>query len=203
MSIKRALSIAGTIKGILGISEFEKAVSGMKSSNKTDGGETARTISYLLNWMQDNKDVLVFATANDVRDLESEQFRIGRFSYIHFVDLPRGEDREEIFKVHISKRALAPDRFDLIKLVEKSKDFSGAEIEGAVKDGVLEAFIDGDREAETKDILKAVDCITPTAQMMSEKIEEIRKWARNNIKGVGAANSNTALVGDNTRAIEI
>ena len=46
MSIKRALNIAGTIKGILGISEFEKAVSGMKSSNKTDGGETARTISY-------------------------------------------------------------------------------------------------------------------------------------------------------------
>jgi hypothetical protein len=42
MSIKRALNIAGTIKGILGISEFEKAVSGMKSSNKTDGGETAR-----------------------------------------------------------------------------------------------------------------------------------------------------------------
>ena len=140
----------------------------MKSSGKTDGGETARTISYLLNWMQDNRDVLVFATANDVRDLESEQFRIGRFSYIHFVDLPLAEDREEIFKVHLSKRTLAPDRFDLIKLVEKSKDFSGAEIEGAVKDGVLEAFIDGDRAGETKDVLKAIDGITPTAQMMSE-----------------------------------
>ena len=195
MSIKRALSIAGTIKGILGISEFEKAVSGMKSSGKTDGGETARTISYLLNWMQDNKDVLVFATANDVRELESEQFRIGRFSYIHFVDLPQPEDRLEIFKVHLSKRALQSDRFDLIKLVEKSKDFSGAEIEGAVKDGVLEAFIDGDRAAETKDILKAIGGITPTAQMMSEKIEEIRKWARNNIKGVGAAVNHSALTG--------
>lgn len=203
MSIKRALNIAGTIKGILGISEFEKAVSGMKSSNKTDGGETARTISYLLNWMQNNRDVLVFATANDVRDLESEQFRIGRFSYIHFVDLPNDTDREEIFKVHLNKRALEPDCFDLVKLVEKSKDFSGAEIEGAVKDGVLEAFIDGNREAETKDILKAVEGITPTAVMMSDKIEEIRKWARNNIKGVGAANNNSALVADNTRAIEI
>lgn len=187
MSIKRALNIAGTIKGILGISEFEKAVSGMKSSNKTDGGETARTISYLLNWMQDNRDVLVFATANDVRELESEQFRIGRFSYIHFVDLPRDEDRLEIFKVHLLKRELVPDDFGLDKLVDKSKDFSGAEIEGAVKDGVLEAFIDGDRAAETRDIIKAIDGITPTAQMMSEKIEEIRKWARNNIKGINSA----------------
>jgi hypothetical protein len=204
MSIKRALSIAATIKGILGISEFEKAVSGMKSSGKTDGGETARTISYLLNWMQDNKDVLVFATANDVRELESEQFRIGRFSYIHFVDLPTAEDRREIFKVHLRKRMLESDKFDLEKLVEKSKDFSGAEIEGAVGDGVLEAFIDGDREAETKDIAKAVDGITPTAHMMSEKIEEIRKWARNNIKGIAAASdNNSSLAGSHQRTIEL
>ncbi|MBX3290056.1 MAG: AAA family ATPase [Acidobacteria bacterium] len=196
MSIKRALSIAGTIKGILGISEFEKAVSGMKSSNKTDGGETARTISYLLNWMQDNKDVLVFATANDVRELESEQFRIGRFSYIDFVDLPNPEDRTEIFKVHLNKRELNPEQFDIDKLVDRSKDFSGAEIEGAVKNGVLEAFIDGDRSAETRDILTAIEGITPTAQMMSEKIEEIRKWARNNIKGAGGRTNNPAIVGN-------
>ncbi len=195
MSIKRALSIAATIKGILGISEFEKAVSGMKSSNKTDGGETARTISYLLNWMQDNRDVLVFATANDVRELESEQFRIGRFSYIHFVDLPDDTDRQEIFRVHLNKRELCPEAFDLDKLVERSKDFSGAEIEGAVKDGVLEAFIDGDRQAETRDILKSVERMTPTAQMMSEKIEEIRKWARNNIKGVGMRSDASLLSG--------
>jgi len=48
-------------------------------------------------------------------------------------------------------------------------DFSGAEIEGCGKDGVLEAFIDGDRSAETRDLLKAVETITPTAQMMSER----------------------------------
>ena len=187
ISIKRALSIAQTVKGILGISEFEKAVSGMKSSGKTDGGETARTISYLLNWMQDNRDVLVFATANDVRDLESEQFRIGRFSYIHFVDLPTKEDRQEIFRVHLSKRALKPEDFDLDVLAEKSEQFSGAEIEGAVKDAVLEAFIDGNRAAQTKDVVAAIGTISPTAEMMKTKIDEIREWAKNNIKGSRAA----------------
>ena len=183
ISIKRALSIATTVKGILGISEFEKAVSGMKSSNKTDGGETARTISYLLNWMQDNRDVLVFATANDVRDLESEQFRIGRFSYIHFVDLPTKEDRQEIFRVHLNKRALKAEDFDLDVLAEKAEQFSGAEIEGAVKDAVLDAFIDGNRAANTKDVIGAIGTITPTAEMMKTKIDEIREWAKNNIKG--------------------
>jgi SpoVK/Ycf46/Vps4 family AAA+-type ATPase len=183
ISIKRALSIATTVKGILGISEFEKAVSGMKSSGKTDGGETARTIFYLLNWMQENRDVLVFATANDVRDLESEQFRIGRFSYIHFVDLPTRDDRQDIFRVHLAKRALAADNFDLDVLAAKSEQFSGAEIEGAVGDEVLEAFIDGNREACTKDVITAIGGITPTAEMMKSKIDEIREWAKNNIKG--------------------
>jgi SpoVK/Ycf46/Vps4 family AAA+-type ATPase len=154
----------------------------MKSSGKTDGGETARTISYLLNWMQDNRDVLVFATANDVRDLESEQFRIGRFSYIHFVDLPTEEDRQEIFRVHLSKRALVPEDFDLDVLAAKAEQFSGAEIEGAVKDAVLEAFIDGNRAAGTKDVIAATERITPTAEMMKPKIDEIRDWAKKNIK---------------------
>jgi hypothetical protein len=204
ISIKRALSIATTVKGILGISEFEKAVSGMKSSGKTDGGETARTISYLLNWMQDNKEVLVFATANDVRDLESEQFRIGRFSYIHFVDLPTKEDRQEIFRVHLEKRALVPDDFDLDVLADKSEQFSGAEIEGAVKDAVLEAFIDGNREACTKDVISAIGSITPTAEMMKSKIDEIREWAKNNIKGSRSAPvAGQAANGSGARVLEI
>ena len=109
----------------------------MNSSNKTDGGETARTISYLLNWMQDKRDAPVFATANDVRDLEPEQFRIGRFSYIHFVDLPTNEDRQGIFHGHLAIRALKPDDFDLDVLADKSEQFSGAEIEGAVAVSVL------------------------------------------------------------------
>lgn len=204
ISIKRALSIATTVKGILGISEFEKAVSGMKSSGKTDGGETARTISYLLNWMQENRDVLVFATANDVRDLESEQFRIGRFSYIHFVDLPTKEDRQEIFRVHLAKRALVPEDFDLDVLAAKAEQFSGAEIEGAVKDAVLEAFIDGNRAAGTKDVLTAIAQLTPTAEMMKSKIDEIREWAKNNIKGspAGTGIGQTALA-TGARVLEI
>jgi hypothetical protein len=50
MAIRRALSIAETLSCVLGISEFEKAVGGLASSNRTDGGETARTIGFLLNW---------------------------------------------------------------------------------------------------------------------------------------------------------
>ena len=62
----------------------------------------------------------------------------------------------------------------------------------------------GDREAETKDIVKAVESITPTAQMMSEKIEEIRKWARKNIKrACSPAINDSALAASHQRTIEL
>ncbi|HMY73644.1 MAG TPA: AAA family ATPase, partial [Blastocatellia bacterium] len=136
MTIKRALAIATTLRGILGISEFEKAVGGLESSARSDGGETARTIAYLLNWMQEQFEVFVIGTANDVRGLAAEQTRQGRFSHIVFVDLPTLDDRREIFRVHLHKRERAPDQFDLDELAEVTDGFSGAEIEAAVKAGL-------------------------------------------------------------------
>ena len=40
---------------------------GLQSSARSDAGETARTIGYLLAWMAEQRDVFVLATANDVR----------------------------------------------------------------------------------------------------------------------------------------
>jgi hypothetical protein len=51
VAMKRALSIATTLKAVLGLSEFEKGVGGLQSSAKSDAGETARTIGALLSWM--------------------------------------------------------------------------------------------------------------------------------------------------------
>jgi hypothetical protein len=66
---------------------------------------------------------------------------------------------------------------------------------------VLEAFIDGNRAACTKDVVAAIGSITPTAEMMKTKIDEIREWAKNNIKGsqtsaatIQSANTNGARV---------
>src|SRR2546421_10628430 len=99
MSIKRALAIATTLKGILGISEFEKAVGGLQSSNRSDGGETARTIAHLLTWMQEQQEVFVVGTANDVRQLAPEQIRQGRFGQGGFGGLPTPGDRAPLCRV--------------------------------------------------------------------------------------------------------
>ena len=192
MSVKRALAIATTVKGILGISEFEKAVGGLQSSNRSDGGETARTIAHLLNWMQEQQDVFVIGTANDVRQLAPEQLRQGRFSQVVFVDLPTAEDRAAIFRVHLAKRGRDPEHFDLAELAAAAEGFSGAEIEAAVKGALLDAFRDGARDVTTADVLGRVRAIRPTSEVKREEIEELRRWAREHlaldaVKGAPAA----------------
>lgn len=181
MSIKRALAIATTLKGILGISEFEKAVGGLQSSNRSDGGETARTIAHLLNWMADQQEVFVIGTANDVRQLAPEQIRQGRFSQVVFVDLPTPEDRADIFRVHLARRGRNPADFDLAALGAASDGHSGAEIEAAVKGALLDAFMDGGRAVTTTDLLRRVRAIRPTSEVKREEIEALRRWAREHL----------------------
>ena len=181
MSIKRALAIATTLKGVLGLSEFEKAVGGLQSSNRTDGGETARTIGHLLSWMQEQQEVFVIATANDVRQLAPEQLRQGRFNQLVFVDLPTLEDRVDIFRVHLVKRGRDPQQFDLEPLAQAAEGFSGAEIEGAVKGALLDAFMDEARAVTTADILRRVRGIRPTSEVKREEIEDLRRWAREHL----------------------
>ena len=181
MSVKRALAIATTLKGILGISEFEKAVGGLQSSARSDGGETARTIAHLLNWMQEQQDVFVIGTANDVRQLAPEQIRQGRFSQVVFVDLPTPEDRAAIFGVHLTKRGRDSQVFDLEQLAQASDGFSGAEIEAAVKGSLLDAFMDDAREVKTADVVARVRSIRPTSEVKREEIDELRRWAREHL----------------------
>ena len=195
MSIKRSLAIATTLKAVLGLSEFEKGVGGLQSSARSDAGETARTIGALLNWMAEQQEVFVFATANDVRQLAPEQIRQGRFGQIVFVDLPTPEDRRDIFRVHLAKRGRDPQAFDLEQLAEAADGFSGAEIEAAVKAALLDAFMDGERELTTADVLRRVRSIRPTSEVKRDEIEELRKWAREHL-AIDAVRGQPAAAGE-------
>jgi hypothetical protein len=82
--------------------------------------------------MQEHKShVFLVATANDIEALPPELLRKGRFDEIFFVDLPTEGVREVIFRIHLRKRGYEPDLFDVAKLADMSRGFSGAEIEQA------------------------------------------------------------------------
>jgi AAA+ superfamily predicted ATPase len=177
-NIRTALQVAQALAPcVLWIDEIEKGLAGMGSSDRTDGGTTARVVGTLLTWMQEKRDpVFVVATANRIDMLPPELLRKGRFDEIFFVDLPTSEVREDILSIHLRKKNRDPAEYDLADLAARSAGFSGAELEQAIREGLYTAFAD-ERELATKHIADALDETFPLSKTMRTEIEGLRKWA--------------------------
>jgi len=178
-NMRKAIKIAESISPvILWIDEIEKSLSGIESSAFSDAGTSARVFGTFITWLQEKtKPVFVIATANNIRQLPPELLRKGRFDEIFFVDLPSFEERKEIFAIHLRKRKRDPEKFDLDLLARESENYSGAEIEQAIIDGLFDAFVEN-RDLTTEDILRNIRKTIPLFNTMREEIMELREWAR-------------------------
>lgn len=159
--------------------EVEKSLSGTKSSNFSDGGTLARVFGTLLTAMQDGmQGVTIVATANDISMLPPEFIR--RFNEVFFVDLPGPDERWEIFSIHLSKRKRKPENFEKFKqkLLDASNNYTGAEIEKAVKDAIAAAFYAGKKDLNHTDLITALKDTKPISKVMSDKIKKIRDKAK-------------------------
>jgi SpoVK/Ycf46/Vps4 family AAA+-type ATPase len=185
---RQALKLAESMAPcVLWIDEVEKGFAGSGSSNLSDGGTTARVIGTMTTWLQERESpVYVVATANDISQLPPELLRKGRFDEIFFVDLPAPQERREILRIHLEKRARSPADFDLGQLVDASSGFSGAELEQAIIAGLFEAFNER-RPLETRDIAGAIDETVPLSKMMREPITALRNWAAQRARRASSA----------------
>lgn len=177
-NMRNAIALAEAISPcVLWIDELEKAFAGIGG----DGGGaevTTRLFGNFLTWMQEKESpAFVVATANDITKLPPELMRKGRFDEIFYVGLPNDKEREKIFEIHIGKRR--PQDLSSIKiseLVAKTKGFSGADIEGVIKDAIESAFSDGKEGLETKDILTAISNTNSLMEIMKESLEIMTKF---------------------------
>ena len=177
-NVRRAIAVAESVApAILWVDEIDKAFAGSQSSGATDGGTTARVFGTFLTWLSDKTaPVFVVATANDISQLPPELLRKGRFFEIFFVDLPRRDERLEVFRIHLKKRGRDAAQFDLAALADASSNFSGAEIEEAINSALYDAF-DAHGELTTQHILMALAQTVPLARTMDEQISRLRSWA--------------------------
>ncbi|MGK7927804.1 MAG: AAA family ATPase [Spirulina sp.] len=178
-NLRNALKTAESISpAILFIDELDKSFAGGTGSSDSDGGTSSRIFGSFLTWMQEKTSpVFVMATANRIERLPGEFLRKGRFDEIFFVDLPTQQEREEIFRIHLSKRRDDIARFDLPQLAIMSDGFSGAEIEQAIIAAMYEAFAQ-DREFVQLDIIAALKATLPLSRTMTEQVTALRDWAR-------------------------
>jgi SpoVK/Ycf46/Vps4 family AAA+-type ATPase len=177
-NLRKALRVAeGVAPAVLWIDEIEKGLAGGAGRGDLDGGTAQRVFGSLLTWMSEQTSgVFVVATANRIEGLPPELLRKGRFDEVFFVDLPDTAAREEILRIHLTRRKREPKGFDLAALSEKCTGFSGAEIEHCVIEGLYEAFDQG-RELATDDIARAIAETTPLSVTSAEDIERMRAWA--------------------------
>lgn len=159
---------------VLWVDEIEKGLAG----GDNDDGVSRRVLGYLLTWMSERREpVFMVATANQVQDLPAELLRKGRFDEIFFVDLPCTESRVDIFAIHLRKRGLKPENFDITALAKAAEGFSGAEIEQAVVSAQYAA--NADNTAVTQAHLeRALRETRPLSVLMAEQVASLRLWAQ-------------------------
>ena len=173
-AIKQVEAIAPCV---LWIDEVEKALSGTKSSNFSDGGTMARVFGTLLTAMEEGlKGVTILATANDIEALPPEFIR--RFTEVFFVDLPGPDERREIFGIHLGKKKANPADFNITQLVEASENYTGAEIEKSVSRAIAFAFKDPEKKLRSEHVLTALQETKPISHIMADKINKMRTEAR-------------------------
>ena len=154
---------------------FDEIEMGITSAES--GGEQGRIFAFFLTWMQEKaRGVFVAATANRIDLLPAEMIRKGRFDEVFFVDLPLGDERLEVFRIHLSNRGVDPAQFNLQGLVDYSKGWTGAEIEQCVVSALTKARLK-DQEVTERDLFGAAGEIVPLASTMKEQINHIRQWA--------------------------
>jgi SpoVK/Ycf46/Vps4 family AAA+-type ATPase len=183
---------------VLWIDEIDKAFGNIISGGDGDSGTSRRVFGSLITWMQEKTSpVFIVATANNVRILPAELLRKGRFDEIFFLNLPSESERQDIFKVHLQR--LRPTRlreFDLGILAKRAENFSGAEIEQVVIDGLYRAFgtfVNGQRrDLMTEDILRSIEDTVPLAAIARSQIEDLKRWAAE--AGARTASNDTHLI---------
>ncbi len=182
---------------VLFIDEVEKMLGGIRSSNSSDAGTTARVFGTILGNMDEDNGIFVVMTSNDVSQLPPELTRAGRLDAIFYFGLPSTQEREEIFKIHVSKVGREISDADLDVLVSMTSNYSGAEIQQIVKGGMRKAFsrfqIDGNRDLLLDDLSHTVSEVIPIYRSSSERIAALEAWAKNRVRYSSATRSTNEL----------
>ena len=180
-NLRSAIALAEAISPcVLWIDELEKAFAGIGESG--GGAEvTTRLFGNFLTWMQEKESpTFVVATANDITKLPPELLRKGRFDEIFYVGLPNKEEREKIFNIHIKKRRPQDLKNIRVKeLVSITEGFSGADIEGVVKDAIESALAEYKTSIQTADVIDAIKDTHSLSEIMKDSLEKMTKEYEN------------------------
>jgi len=172
---------------VLLIDEVEKVLGGVLSSSSVDAGITSRIFESILEFLNDNNGVYVIMTSNDVSQLPPELTRKGRLDQIWYCGLPTEKERRNIFRIHFEANGQHVSDLMLNKCAKESKQFTGAEIQEAVKAGIRIAFVRHAKTGKTMslsmdDMREAIKDIVPIAVSSEAQVADLELFASQKAK---------------------
>lgn len=186
-AIANALRIAKAVSPcVLLLDEAEKSIGGVQSSNSSDSGTLSRVMASFLNFLQDDSNVIVMMTSNDVSQLPPELTRSGRIDAQWIFDLPNKAERHEIIDIYLKKNNLFVDKELHDYIDETTKNFTGAEIKSAVKDMLINLYYRlkktnqslDNRKLDKSDIDDAIKNTVTVWKSSKEKIQAFRAYSK-------------------------
>ena len=91
--------------------------------------------------------------------------------------MPNQSEREEIFRIHVSRKNRNPENFDLPALARATAGYTGSEVEQVVIAGMFRAF-SRDKDIDTDVLLEAAKEMPPLSSTMQEQITAMRDWGK-------------------------
>lgn len=148
------------------------AICKQRSSGKSVGDSMVNQLLTLIDGVNQLPNIFIIGMTNRLDLIDEALIRPGRLELKVRIHLPDEKGREQIFRIHtnIMKQNNLVDSLNLPMLVERTKNFSGAEIEAVVVNATSHAFGEHLRQEDSheKDIVikehhfdKAIDEIVP------------------------------------------
>ena len=144
-----------------------------RRSNGSSGSHvTENVVSQILteiDGLEELHNVLIIGATNRLDIVDEALLRPGRFDRIIEVPNPDAKGRKHIFEIHTKKKPLASD-VNIIKLVELTNSFSGAEIAAVTNRAAIVAlkrYVSGELQnvkeikITQQDLIDAVDKVKP------------------------------------------
>lgn len=152
-----------------------------------DGREnvTDRIVNQLLtsfDSIEPNTGIIVLGATNRPDKIDTALLRAGRFDHSLNVSIPNKDARKEIFMIHTGRMPLADD-VDFEKLVRRTDQYVGADIESICREAGLLAIKDGSKEVDAKHFDKVIDESIPSVdQDVLDMYEELEKMMQKTVR---------------------
>jgi len=157
---------------IIFIDEIDAVASYRLDAGTGADREVNRTMTQLLVEMDgfnENDNIKVIAATNRIDILDKAILRPGRFDRTIEVGLPNSKARKEIFKIYLEK--IPTEKINLNKIVELSKNTSGADIKLICKEAAIFAIREKSEKVNEKHLEKAIRKLTKTEEQKTEEKE--------------------------------